>query len=350
MDYVSLEDKALYATIQLVLTLLIVGGAQQFTAIRMTFNKCNTAVQLIWDWGWLWKTLHIFDCKIGMRLVSEDSTGNIGSISVLDSVFRNLDKGVVVDQVSSDPGTGTTGLVFHTVVFDNVAKAVVDLNDTLLWDGKNAADSVNTKWFMGPGYDEDGNRKWDKRLYDYPVGLTPLLHGNDREMGAQLLYTTVERKAYQDKSVGDFIHLKDFATGDGKTDDTTGVQKAFDSAGDKIIFADAGIYMLTDTVTIPEGTRIMGEAWTQFAATGDKFGNADKPIPMLRVGSPDNSGKTVEMQDLIFTSKGPTPGAILVEWNMAPNKDLAHSAMWGEFLSVLLPFKFSVILIARQRT
>lgn len=36
---------------------------------------------------------------------------------------------------------------------------------------------------------------------------------------------------------------------------------------------------------------------------------------MLQVGKPGDVG-AVEMQDLIFTTVGPTPGAILVEWNI----------------------------------
>jgi len=36
---------------------------------------------------------------------------------------------------------------------------------------------------------------------------------------------------------------------------------------------------------------------------------------MLRVGDVGDVGE-VEMQDLIFTTKGPTPSAILVEWNI----------------------------------
>jgi hypothetical protein len=31
----------------------IYGGAQKFTVQRVTFNGCKTAVQLIWDWGWV---------------------------------------------------------------------------------------------------------------------------------------------------------------------------------------------------------------------------------------------------------------------------------------------------------
>jgi hypothetical protein len=36
-----------------VLTILQDGGSQQFTAQRLSFSNVNTAVQLIWDWGWV---------------------------------------------------------------------------------------------------------------------------------------------------------------------------------------------------------------------------------------------------------------------------------------------------------
>jgi hypothetical protein len=29
------------------------GGNQQFTAQRMKFNNCKTAVQIFWDWGFV---------------------------------------------------------------------------------------------------------------------------------------------------------------------------------------------------------------------------------------------------------------------------------------------------------
>lgn len=47
---------------------------------------------------------------------------------------------------------------------------------------------------------------------------------------------------------------------------------------------------------------------------------------MLQVGNPREIGD-VEMQDLIFTTQGPTAGAILVQWNMrAASPGLA--ALW----------------------
>jgi len=41
--------------------------------------------------------------------------------------------------------------------------------------------------------------------------------------------------------------------------------------GSKIIFVDAGTYMLSDTVIIGKDAKIVGETWSQFAAFGPKF-------------------------------------------------------------------------------
>jgi hypothetical protein len=61
--------------------------------------------------------------------------------------------------------------------------------------------------------------------------------------------------------------------GDGSTDDTAAFQAVLDAYGNSgsVIFVDSGTYILTDTVTVPPGTRIVGEAWSQLAASGPKF-------------------------------------------------------------------------------
>lgn len=47
---------------------------------------------------------------------------------------------------------------------------------------------------------------------------------------------------------------------------------------------------------------------------------------MLRVGEPGEVGN-MEMQDLLFTTKGPTAGAVLVEWNIKADKK-GSAALW----------------------
>lgn len=105
--------------------------------------------------------------------------------------------------------------------------------------------------------------------------------------------------------------------------------------GKKNVFVDAGTYILTDTVTVPVGSHIIGENWAQLAAYGPKFQNTNQPKVMLRIGEPGDFGQ-MELQDLVFTSKGPTPGAVFVEWNIKGFTGSPGSAgMWGE--SILIP-------------
>lgn len=137
------------------------------------------------------------------------------------------------------------------------------------------------------------------------------------------------RTQYADRPASDFVHLKDGgAKGDGSTDDTAAVQRFFDAngSGDKIIFVDAGTYILTDTVTVPKDAKIVGETWSQFAASGSKFSDPEKPRVMLEIGNKDDVG-TVEMQDLLLTTKGGTAGVILMQFNVKA-KSPGAAAVW----------------------
>jgi hypothetical protein len=54
----------------------------------------------------------------------------------------------------------------------------------------------------------------------------------------------------------------------------------------KIVFVDAGSYKLTDTVTVPPGSKIVGELWAQLVASGSNFKIEIKPRLLFRVGKP----------------------------------------------------------------
>jgi len=49
--------------------------------------------------------------------------------------------------------------------------------------------------------------------------------------------------------------------------------------------------------------------------TGTFFQDVDQPNVMVQVGSSGDQG-VIEISDMLFTVKGPTSGAILVEWNV----------------------------------
>lgn len=62
-------------------------------------------------------------------------------------------------------------------------------------------------------------------------------------------------------------------------------------------------------------------------ATEYSTDSCSNPKAMLSVGNPGDVGE-VEMQDLMFTTKGATPGAILVQWNIKASKP-GSAGIWG---------------------
>ncbi|KAI0532057.1 pectin lyase fold/virulence factor [Xylaria digitata] len=298
----------------------IYGGTQQFSAARLTFNGCNTAVQIIWDWGWVWKSITVNNAQVGFRLYNDGNGQVPGSVTIVDSTFSNIRDSAIEMAVPVDTrDSGFTGLVLDNV---NLGGKIQDH-----WSSKVIlAAGYYKNYVMGATYKQN-QRAWTNGPMDYTRESTLL---GSSVAGLQVApYFERKKNQYTDKTTADFVHLKDLgAKGDGSTDDTAAVQKAFNTYGDgsKIIYVDAGTYILKDTVTIPKDAKIVGETWAQFAANGNRFSDASKPVVMLKVGNDGDVG-TVEMQDLILTSKGPTPGVVMMEWNVQA-KSPGAAALW----------------------
>jgi hypothetical protein len=80
---------------------------------------------------------------------------------------------------------------------------------------------------------------------------------------------------------------------------------------------------------VPKDAKLVGEAWSQFAATGGNFADAANPRVMLKIGDAGDEG-SVELQDLILTTKGGTASAILMQWNVKASSAGA-AAVWGKY-------------------
>lgn len=98
---------------------------------------------------------------------------------------------------------------------------------------------------------------------------------------------------------------------------------------------DYGVYLVRGTITVPAGARIIGEAWPRIMADGSSsvFNNMANPQPMIRVGNAGDSG-LVEMTDLVVQAKGPAPGVILIEWNLAYTDNTNVAGMWDVHANV----------------
>ena len=229
------------------------GGSQQFTAQRLKFEGCTIGVHLIWDWGWVWKSITMNNVGTGFKLVTDSTSGaaagNIGSASFLDSSFNNVKTVVQISPPTSTVGSGSTGLILENIKLSGVGTTVADTGGKTILAGSS---SKIDEWAMGPVYKGSADKKDRKFTTGEKVGSFrrhSTLVDND---GA---YFERPKPQYEDRSVGDFVHTKDLgAKGDGITDDTAVFQAALYASLGRMLFVDAGSYILTSTVTVPSGS------------------------------------------------------------------------------------------------
>lgn len=291
----------------------------------MTFKNCKTAVQIIWDWGWVWKSLRVDNSDVGFRLVG-DAGGNIGSVSFIDSIMTNVKTAIIMAPLSPKPGSGTSGLILDNT---KIAGPIKDTKGATI-----VAAGTYNNFVIGPVYKE-GTRSWTAGSTNMAYKRQASLQADSKVTGLDFApYFERAKPQYEGTSADTFKSLKGEggAKGSGVDDDTKAVQAFFNKYGDgkSIIFVDAGVYLLTDTVTIPKNARIVGEMWAQFAASGSKFSDSNKPRTMLKVGNAGDVGN-VEMQDLILTTQGGTAGAVLMEWNVKAEKK-GSAGLWGTWI------------------
>jgi hypothetical protein len=123
---------------------------------------------------------------------------------------------------------------------------------------------------------------------------------------------------------------------DGSGDNTASInaflRKAL--ASNKIAYFPAGIYSIRGTIVIPTGSKVQGSSWSQVQANGAYFQDMKNPRVAVKVGEHGDIG-TMEIVEMMFTVKGPTAGAIMVEWNVHESFQGAGTVV-RNFSSVML--------------
>ena len=181
------------------------GGNQQFTAKRLTFVGCDTAVRIIWDWGWVWKTISVRDAAVGFNLTRLDGgTGYIGSAIFLDSTFQNVKQAIVVAPPDPKPGAGATGLVLENVAFKNCDKALADAKGNKLLGSGNY-----DHWALGPVYGTDGKREYSTGKSFKKNRVSDLLDTRNNGLPSRPYYER-SKPQYGEKTASDFVHVKDY--------------------------------------------------------------------------------------------------------------------------------------------
>ncbi|KAA8892622.1 pectate lyase superfamily protein-domain-containing protein [Sphaerosporella brunnea] len=300
-------------------------GNQQFLTRDLKFSNCGTAIYLNWDWQWTFKSVDISNCQVGIDITAVDNSGGqgVGSFILLDSTISDTPIGIkTVRSASSTPASGGSA-VLDNVVLNNVPAAVASGSGaTILAGGSMTIDL----WGQGRSYGKNGAATTVQ-------GTMTRTHPKPRA----LLDRTGKifersRPQYTDVPASSFISVRsNGAKGDGITDDTAAIQAVFTRYGgntNNIIYFDHGVYLVSNTIHIPVNTRVVGEVWAVIMAASGSFQDEANPVPVWQVGKAGDVG-TVELQELVFQTRGPQPGAILLQWNSRdPAGQQGANAMW----------------------
>ncbi|KAL5464273.1 hypothetical protein PMIN06_001279 [Paraphaeosphaeria minitans] len=295
-------------------------GSQQFTTRNMTFNKCGTGIYMNWNWLWTMKSNTFNGCKVGLDMANAPDNQTVGSVLLLDSKYISTPVGVNTSFSETSIPIGGGTLIIDNVDFSGTETAVQDFQGKKLLAGG----SVVKTWAQGNALASGGTQgRVQGDVQNGPTKPQSLL-GNDGGLFER------SKPLYADVAAGQFVSLKTAgAKGDGKTDDTKAVQAAIDGLTDgQVLWIDHGAYILSDTIVIPaeKNVKIVGETYPLLMATGANFEDMENPKPLFQVGKQTGDKGAFEMSDSIITTKGPTPGAILMEWNI--NAENGAAGLW----------------------
>jgi glucan 1,3-beta-glucosidase len=295
-------------------------GNQQFTTRNLVFNNVVTAIKQTWDWGWTYIGLGINNCGTGLDISSTNGFHSVGSVVLIDSSITNTPVGILTTQ-DSNPQSGTDSapnLILENVLLNNVGTAIQ--GNTGVFLAGSSGTSTIVAWGSGHAYSSSGESTINGPIA--PVSRPAnLLAGNN--------YYTRSKPQYSDVPLSSIVSVRDYgAVGDGQTDDTAALINALSSAqaGGNMLFVDAGTYLVTSTVHVPAGSRVVGESYSVIMSSGSFFADMTNPQPVVRVGNAGETG-VVEWSDMIVSSQGAQAGAVLVEWNLASPAG-SPSGMW----------------------
>jgi glucan 1,3-beta-glucosidase len=299
---------------------------QQFTGTNLTFYNAQTAIRMNQDWIWAWRYVSINNCPIGIDM-QQSGAGALGQVLLSDSVFNNVSQAIITNyNCSVSPVAGQT-LIIHNVDFRGATKAISYPNGTVILAGG----SVVADWMQGPVYSAyygprqfptHGNETCfvptaNQVCIQGPVDSPPIPDVLKNPAGG---IVDRAKPVYDDYPLSAFISAKsNGCAGDGITDDTACLQNIITNANiNQVVYIDHGAYVISDTIFVPAGRKIMGEGWPKIMVLGASptFSDRYNPKPAFQVGNPGDVG-SVEMQDIVFETRGPAPGAIIVQWHLA---------------------------------
>lgn len=285
-------------------------GNQQFTSRNLTFNNNVVGINQIWDWGWTYQGISFNNNSIGLLMnASAPSSLAVGSVTLLDSTFTNCAVGVQAGREAGSAPASANALILENISLNNVPIAVQNYDGTSL-DGTTGTSTI-AAWGQGSSYTPSGPTPFQSTIPTAGNGRpASLVSGTD--------YYTRSKPQYETYASSQFLSARSQgAKGDGTTDDTAALQSAINTAASagQVLFLDHGDYLVTNTIYIPSGSKIVGESYPVILSSGDFFNDMANPQPVVQIGKSGEAG-SIEWSDTIVSGKGQQQGAIFFQYNL----------------------------------
>jgi hypothetical protein len=158
---------------------------------------------MLWDWGWVWKSLLIVDSIYGIRVNGTDIGG---SLQVTESTFVGCTSSAIIVSIPKGSTTQQTGYItLDNLRFDNTPIALID-SDTNLQVPVPGTGVIS--WILGRIYDRNNKSGW------FSPGDFVLQRPNiSKLLAPDGTYFERDKPQYEDLDVSSFWNAKSVAKG-----------------------------------------------------------------------------------------------------------------------------------------
>ncbi|OTB07286.1 glycoside hydrolase family 55 protein [Hypoxylon sp. CI-4A] len=282
----------------------------------------------------LYKSIYFYQNTVGMLI----NGGN--TISIIGATFDTVGTGVkhdggapwiaLIDATSKNSGVTFVTSGYPSFLIENLSK-----------DTDSDVAQVRGSTALGAQTQVDNFSYGNTVGHDPTYGEVSSSLNRPAELAPNGKYPVIPAPNFADNPVSDFINIKDPAQngghtvkGDNTVDEAQVLNQVLQYAADnnKIAYFPFGKYRVDDTLVIPKGSRIVGEAWATITGNGDQFKDSDNPKPVVAVGKDGDVG-VAQIQDMRFTVSDVLPGAIILQFNMAGSSP-GDVALWNSLITV----------------
>jgi glucan 1,3-beta-glucosidase len=191
------------------------------------------------------------NCSFGVNNTVGSPTSSVGSVVLIDSSAKSVGALLVAEHKQTADGS----VVLENISMDDVGSAILSHSGESVLAGSKRQTKI-ASYILGTVYRTESSGAYAET--SAVVKRSPALLDSTGK------YFTRDRPQYEQIPSSLFSSVRDYGCiGDGHTDCTKALNKALvANAYRRVTYIPAGTYIVTDTIHVPVGSRIVGEVWS----------------------------------------------------------------------------------------